>query len=512
MYNGDFSGYKNASGAVIPIYDPATQCGTTGNANCPGGVAAASYSAGAARQPFPGNMIPASRINPVASKILQFPLVAQPNLAGARYTAVNNYAATCNVGGNNNQENGRVDDAATEKLRIFARYSRWNSLNQACTPFHNGIYANDPYSPETFTTTQAVVGATYLITPHIVLDIRASYVRFPYNRLESQENINLSQTFGFPAYMDQQLPIIHGGPGTGLPSFSISGYTTASGLHILSTENDYLLTPNLSWVNGKHIVKFGADWRNMQNTYYQTFDGGSFAFTNALTAQNGLNPGATGNGLASMLLGLGNSGSETAFSRPWESLHYQGYYVQDTWQATAKLTVTAGIRWEIPGVWSERYKRVASFNPQEVNSGRRRFCRHIAKSRERHDERTLPPVCSPSWDRLAPEREDGDPNRRGHLFPPVQHLLQQRAMGPNHQSIQYGMAGDARRRSHSRLSHQQSLSERLHSDSGQPFPRAGAGGPDWRLPGRNVAPKSSLSLSGAVEFYFAAPVTRWRCP
>jgi hypothetical protein len=367
MYNGDFSGYKNASGVVIPIYDPLTQCGTSGNSSCPGGVAAAAYSAGPARTPFPGNIIPASRFNPVATKILSYPLVAQPNLPGQAFTAVNNYAATCTIGGNNNQENGRLDDTVTDKIRVFARYSRWTSLNQACTPFHNGIYANDPYSPETFTTTEAVLGLTYLISPTLVLDIRASYVRFPYNRLESFENLSLSSTFGFPASMDQQLPIIHGGPGTSIPSFSITGYTTASGLHILSTENDYLLTPNLSWVKGKHTFKFGADWRNFQNTYYQTFDGGSFAFTNALTAQNGLNPGASGNGLASMLLGFGNSGSETAFSVPYESLRYQGYYAQDTWQATNKLTVTAGLRWEIPGVWSERYNRAASFNPHEVN-------------------------------------------------------------------------------------------------------------------------------------------------
>ena len=368
MYNGDFSGYKNASGGVIPIYDPLTQCGTTGNNPCPGGVAAAAYSAGVARQPFPGNLIPQSRFNPVAAKILAFPLDASPNLPGQAFTAVNNYSTTCTIGGNNDQVNGRLDDTVTDKLRVFARYSRWASLNHACTPMNNGIYANDPYSPESFTTTQAVVGVTYLITPTLVLDVRASYNRFPYDRLESFPNISLSKTFGFPAYMDQQIPIIHGGPGTSIPSFGISGYTTASGLHILSTEDDYLLTPNLSWVKGKHTLKFGADWRDFQSTYYQTFDGGSFSFSNTITAQNGLNPGASGNGLASMLLGYGSSGSETAFSVPWESLRYQGYYVQDTWQATSKLTVTAGLRWEIPGVWTERYNRVASFNPHEVNS------------------------------------------------------------------------------------------------------------------------------------------------
>jgi len=367
MYGGDFSGYKNASGAMIPIYDPLTQCGTAANAPCPGGVAAAAYSAAPARSPFPGNIIPASRINPVSAKILGFPLIAQPNLPGQAFTAINNYSTTCTLGGNNNQENGRVDDNVTDKIRVFARYSRWSSLNKPCAPMNNGIYANDPYSPETFTTQESVVGLTYVISPSLVLDVRASYVRFPYDRLESFPNISLSKTFGLPAYMDQQIPIIHGGPGTSIPSFSISGYTTASGLHILSTENDYLLTPNLSWVKGKHTFKFGADWRDMQNTYYQTFDGGSFSFTSNFTAQNGLTPGASGNGLASMMLGYGSSGSETAFSVPWESMLYQGYYAQDTWQATSKLTVTAGIRWEIPGVWKERYNRVASFNPHELN-------------------------------------------------------------------------------------------------------------------------------------------------
>ncbi len=188
MYNGDFSGYKNASGAVIPIYDPLTQCGANGNANCPGGVAAASYSAGAARQPFPGNVIPASRFNPIAVKILSFPLIAPPDLPGAQYTAINNYAATCEIGGNNNQENSRLDDTVTDKLRVFARYSRWSSLNRACQPFHNGVDANDPFSPETFDTQEAVLGATYLISPNIVLDLR-SYVRFPYDRLESQPDL-----------------------------------------------------------------------------------------------------------------------------------------------------------------------------------------------------------------------------------------------------------------------------------------------------------------------------------
>ncbi len=360
MYGGDFSVYRNGSNAVIPIYDPLTQCGAGGNAPCAANQVDQ-------RQTFPGNMIPASRINPVSAKIFGFPLMAAANLPGQAFTAVNNYAKLATLGGNNDQVNGRLDYAVTDKLRLFTRFSRWGSENLPFAPFGNGIFANDPYAPEQFTTTQAVLGTTYLLSPNMVLDVRASYIRFPYNRDQSFTGISLSKTFGFPAYMDEQLPIIHSGPTTSIPSIGVGGYTTASGLHILSTENDYLLTPNLSWVRGKHTLKFGADWRTMQNTYYQTFDGGSFTFSNLFTSRNALNPGATGNGLASALLGFGTGGTQTAFARPYQSMTYQGYYVQDTWQATSKLTVTAGVRWEIPGVWKERYNRIASFNPTELN-------------------------------------------------------------------------------------------------------------------------------------------------
>jgi len=360
MYGGDFSGYRNASNALIPIYDPLTQCGTGNNAACVAGQTIQ-------RSVFPDNQIPKNRINQVSAKVLAFPLMALPNQPGQAFTHNFNFSALASQGGDNDQVNTRVDYNATEKLRVFGRYSRWNSHSLPFAPFGNGIYANDPYSPEFFTTSQVLAGVTYLVSSSVVLDIRASYVRFPYGRAESYEGINLNSTFGFPKYMDEQLPIIHSGPTTSIPSFSITGYNPVSGLHILSTENDYLLTPNLSWSKGKHTFKFGADWRNMQNTYYQTFDGGSFAFTNLITSQNALNPGASGNGLASMLLGFGNSGSVSAFARPYESLKYQGYYAQDVWQVTNKLTLTAGVRWEIPGVWTERYNRIASFNPTETN-------------------------------------------------------------------------------------------------------------------------------------------------
>ena len=184
----------------------------------------------------------------------------------------------------------------------------------------------------------------------------------------------MTNAFGLPAYMDQQLPIIHGGPGTSVPSYTIGNYTALPGQPgynnslIFSIDNDYVLTPTFSWVKGRHTYKFGADFRDMQNNYYQAPGGGAFTFDNLATSQNALNSGASGNGLASMLLGYGASGTELSFALPWQSLNYQGYFAQDTWQVTNKLTLTYGVRWEIPGVYKERYNRAASFNPYEVNS------------------------------------------------------------------------------------------------------------------------------------------------
>ena len=365
MYTGDFSGYKNSSGAVIPIYDPLTQCGQYSNSAC--------GSSTIQREPFPGNVIPASRINPVSAKIVGFPMFSAPNQPGQPYTENINYSKNAASGGNNDQVNGRFDYTATTKLRIFARYTRWNSANTPFIPFNNGIYGGDPYSPETYVTTEGVAGATYLITPTTVLDVRASYGRWNYLRIQPYTGINMAQTFGFPSYMDQQLPIIHGGPSTSVPSFSIGNYTPLAGQPgynnslIFSVDDDYVLTPTLSKIVGRHTLKFGADWRDMQNNYYQAPGGGAFTFDNLITSQNALSPGASGNGLASLLLGYGASGSALSFALPWQSLDYQGYFGQDTWQATNKLTVTVGVRWEIPGVYKERYNRAVSFNPHELN-------------------------------------------------------------------------------------------------------------------------------------------------
>src|ERR1044071_9374930 len=105
MKAGDFSDYVNvATGAVVPIYDPWTQCGIanpgTGRYNGDCGTVPN-------RLQFPGNIIPENRISPIARKYLNFPVYADPTVPGRWRTE--NWEKNASVGGDNDQMSFRGD-------------------------------------------------------------------------------------------------------------------------------------------------------------------------------------------------------------------------------------------------------------------------------------------------------------------------------------------------------------------------------------------------------------------
>jgi hypothetical protein len=359
---GDFSGYLNASGQQIPIYDPLTQCGAYGNPACGSSVVQ--------RAPFPGNIIPASRISPVAAKVLAFPYYAAPNTPGQRFTNNFNFARNASTGGDNDQFSIRGDHQFSDKQRILARYTRWNSSNLPVDVYGNGLLAGDPYSPEHFVTQQAMLADTYVLNPTMIFDIRAGFIRWDYDRIPGTLGLNPA-TLGFPSVYSQ-LPALNGvDPSTTIPRFSISSPTynqVNTGL-LYGRDDTYTLTPTFTWIKGQHTWKFGAEIHKNDLNYFQNNDpGGVYTFDNLITSQNALNSGSTGSGLASFLLGIPNNGSYVQASTfTYAKLYYQGYYVMDTWQATKKLTLTLGARWEIPGVYREMYNRQVTFNFTEPN-------------------------------------------------------------------------------------------------------------------------------------------------
>ena len=360
---GDFSALSTI------IYDPLTQCGAYGNPAC---TAAQLANTAPQRSPFPGNIIPAARINPVAKAYANFPYFALPTDPGF----VNNFNRYANAGGNNDQINVRGDQNISDKQRLFLRYTRWESRNPKVDVYGNGQSAGDPQSPEHFVTTQAVVADTYAFNATTVLDVRIGFMRWFYDRIPGNVGIDIPGVFQLPADPYGQLPDLNGVPNAStVPSltFTSTGYQGIGTGLLYARDNTFVISPTLNKIWGKHSVKFGAELRRADINYYQNNNvGGTFQFSNIPTASAAGKSG--GDSFASFLLGIPfvSNSSTTAGTlqvSPFTAggARYQGYYVNDNWQATRKLTVNAGLRWEIPGVYTERHDWQINFDPTLVN-------------------------------------------------------------------------------------------------------------------------------------------------
>ena len=363
---GDFTGYVNAAGVQIPIYDPLTQCGAYNNPDC----TAAQTAGGDQRTQFPGNKIPANRISPVAKNYIAFPYWAKPNVPGQQFGNILNFYRIPATGGDNNQYNVRGDFQVSAKQRLFGRFTRLESKNQQVDIAGNGLYSGDPYSPEFVDTYHAVLADTYIFSPTTVLDVRAGYMYWWNDRIPGTLGIDIPGKLGFPSYYSR-IPIIDGIDGIQeIPAINITSPARQSGNPgpIRGRDNTFLLTPTLTHIRGRHAIKVGAELQKRTLNYFQNNQsGGTFSFDNLFTSKNALNSGATGSGFASFLLGLPTSGTVQVSPFTYTTLFYEGFYVTDTWQATRKLSVTAGLRWEIPGVYVERYDRQVTFNPTKLN-------------------------------------------------------------------------------------------------------------------------------------------------
>jgi hypothetical protein len=348
---GDFSGLKDANGNTIVIYNPYTTCGEYGNAPCAAGQTIL-------RQPFPNNKIPANLVSP-ASRVLGPRMFPNPNTAGSN--GVNNFAADAATGGGNDQLTFRGDYTVSATQTIFARDTRWHNTNLAQDPYQNGTCFDSGQCPEFFTTNQVALGDTISLGANKILDLRASYLYFNYARNSPTLGYDLTQ-LGWPSYMNDV-------PFRALPGLSVAGYNTGGSISIIAKNNIYSVTPSFTWIVRKHTLKFGGEARRLDFTSLQdSSPSGTFNFDSLATSANPLTSTNTGNSFASFLLGTGSSGSLSVPLLTRNRMWYEGYYADDTYRATSKLTFDLGVRWELPGAWTERSNSLANFDPSLATS------------------------------------------------------------------------------------------------------------------------------------------------
>jgi hypothetical protein len=352
---GDFSDLRSTAGRLIPIYDPST--GSTAST----------------RQPFTDNVVPARRFDAVSRAALDyFPL---PNRAGTA-TNANNF-----VGSSRNELQrdivvGRLDHQFRPTDLVTARYY----INDAATTNSGtyGIPAADPLADITDVRVQTILGAyTHIFSPALTNDIRYTYLRRKF--LDSRPGFgdNLAAKIGLTGVTDAAFPAFTI-PGYGVPAGFVAGNVTvpATGAALGNPTTVYRFqTPivdqqfleALSWNRGRHAFKFGAEYRQGANDEIRDRgSAGNFTISPLITDLPGASA-TTGNSLASFLLGEVNAASIQVSDKIPSRASYLALYVQDDWRLFDRLTINAGLRWEVEFPRRVVGNKMNSFDPLAIN-------------------------------------------------------------------------------------------------------------------------------------------------
>jgi len=338
---GNFGDYP------FPIYDPATTAAVAGGAF--------------ERNPFPGNLIPASRISGVAQRTL--PLIPQPDLPGF----FNNYRSRQNQPSTDNVWSVKMDHQLSDKQRLSGSY--WRVLGETTI---NGAVAGE-LNPA-YRVTPTVAGGlrlnhTYTISPTLLNRIGFGYTPTSptWSRwlLDPREGNKVLRIPGIPE-SSRGFPILNfAGP----TPYASLGNSNNNGTDPQFFQN-WSIVDDVSWVRGKHQIKFGGTFRYRRMTVQdRRNEGGTFNFNALSTSQpNSADFARFGNPFASFLLGQVFSAS-AAVPAPTRQYNDQfvAFYFEDVFKLTSRLTMSLGLRYELPLYVREKDGVISFMDPSRPN-------------------------------------------------------------------------------------------------------------------------------------------------
>ncbi|MFN7931796.1 MAG: TonB-dependent receptor [Bryobacteraceae bacterium] len=344
--SGNFATTRAASGQLIQIFDPVTTRAVAGGA----------YQ----RDPFPGNIIPANRVNPVSNKILDY--WAKPNLTGNAVTGINNFISNASESYGVDQTNTRIDHTFSNANRLFGRFS-WNS-SLVVPPYIYGNVGNPSSGPQLFTQRNFALNDTHGFSPTTFATFRLGFTRLRDHGEPFGLGFNPSE-LGLPAnYVANQEALA-------FPSITVAGYTASNvgfgtgsvgpvtGALLNNISNAYTAQTDITHTRGKHVLKAGYESRVFRLAGFRpTISDFSFnaGFTQGPDPTRG-SPTA-GQAIASFMLGLAASGNVTKRPTQDSQTLYHAAFLQDDFKVTSRLTLNLGVRFESENLRTDRYDRL----------------------------------------------------------------------------------------------------------------------------------------------------------
>jgi hypothetical protein len=344
---GDFSQSRQLVGSTcspVQIFDPSTT-----HANPAGGFV---------RDPFPGNVIPASRQDKVGANIATY--FPNPTSAGAACTGINNFLSAKTNPTDTNEIDAKFDWVPDVKNKFTLGLGWRSSTNTPPNYFEN--LASTTLTSDNIPARSGRIEYNRTETPTLLFQLRFGVTRLErYYGPPAPPDFTLA-SLGFPASLEQQMtkPI-------GFPVFSYTGYLgMGKGSQFLDQRGtSYTWDANATKIAGRHELKVGLEYRINQSLEGVGSDtSGNFSFDRSFT--QGPNPTAPavdrGNAIASLLLGTPSNGQAGLLPKVLTSNPYMALYVQDDYRVSDKLTLNVGLRWDVEKGRTERYNQLSYFD------------------------------------------------------------------------------------------------------------------------------------------------------